>query len=513
MVLNALAGSVVPGAELLPRRAQGAENWTAGEPTAGRLGCSPRAVPTKAAAARSGLIGQAVRQDDCVQGSRRMRLADAAWLGIDRPHNRALVVAVLQLSGELDLDALRARVQERMVDPYPRFRQRVHPSMPSPRWGMLTARWQHDRTFDLGQHVVGPLCDHPCDDKALQRLAGTLLGQPLDPERPPWQMHLVRLHGGGSALVARFHHGLADGIALASVLLRLADDVAYTDPPGVRPESTQQGGRTGDKGAGVLRAAWTGARVSLSVLPTLLNLVLRMGEPPTLLRGPLGTAKSLAWTRPNDLKEVRAVARAHGASINDVLLAATAAGLRRHLQERGGTVGDLRAAVPVDLRRGTPVPADLGNTFGVVFVPLPVGEADPLRRLQLVARSTRRLKGSAQAGVTFTLLRIVGTMPKLVRELAVAVLGESASAVVTNVPGPRETLHIDGHRLDEVVFWGPQAGRISLGVSLFSYAGAVTVGVAVDSGLGIDPEGLAQQIQDELGVLRGLAEPPAAQAR
>ncbi len=446
-----------------------------------------------------------------------MRLADAAWLGIDRPHNRAIVVAVLQLSGELDLDALRVRVQERMVDPYPRFRHRVHPSLSSPRLGMLTARWQHDHAFDLREHVIAIPPDQRCDDPALQRLAGALLAQPLDPERPPWQMHLVRLHGGGSALVARFHHGLADGIALASVLLRLADDVADTRhpaaEPAVRPGSGPPRTGSGRKSSGALRGAWTGARVSISVLPTLLRLVLSRGEPPTLLRGPLGTVKSLTWTRPHDLEKVRAVARAHGVSINDVLLAATAAGLRRHLMERDSVVGDLRAAVPVDLRRGTPVPADLGNTFGVVFVPLPVGEADPLRRLQLVARSTRPLKGSAQAGATFTLLRIVGAMPKLVREVAVALLGESASAVVTNVPGPRETLHICGHRLDEVVFWGPQAGRIGLGISLFSYAGAVTVGVAVDAGLGIDPAGLAQQIEDEIGVLRDLAGSPAAQAR
>ncbi len=452
-----------------------------------------------------------------------MRLADAAWLGIDRPHNRAVVVAVLRMSGELDLDALRARVQERMVDPYPRFRHRVRPSTSSARSRtLLTARWHDDPGFDLSQHVVSALCDQPCDDKALQRLAGTLLGQPLDPERPPWQMHLVRLQGGGCAVVARFHHGLADGIALASVLLRLADEVTdrrsavAAGQPAARPASAQRGGQTGGKGPRVLRSSRTVAWVAISVLPTLLHLVhlvLSMGEPPTLLRGPLGTVKSLAWTRPHDLEEVRAVARAHGVSINDVLLAATAAGLHRHLMERDGVVGDLRAAVPVDLRRGTPVAADLGNIFGVVFVPLPVGVADPRRRLQKVARSTRRLKGSTQAGATFMLLRIVGAVPRFVREIAVALLGESASAVVTNVPGPRKTLYIDGHRLDEVVFWGPQAGRIGLGISLFSYAGAVTVGVAVDAGLGIDPAGLAQQIEDEIGVLRDLAGSPAAQAR
>ena len=227
-----------------------------------------------------------------------------------------------------------------------------------------------------------------------------------------------------------------------------------------------------------------------------------LGEPPTLLRRPLQTAKALAWTRPHDLDDVKDAARSHGVSVNDVLLAATAGGLRTHLLALGGPVADLRVLVPVDLRGGAPVPADLGNRFGIVFVTLPVGEPDAVRRLRSVAASTRRLRKSAEAGATYTLLRMVGAMPPPMRRRAVATLDESASGVVTNVPGPREPLSLAGCRVDDVVFWVPQVGRISLGVSLFSYAGTVTVGVAVDAGIGVDPAALAEAIEDEIRVLR-----------
>ncbi len=418
--------------------------------------------------------------------SQRMRFADAAWLGLDRPENRLVVTAVLRLSGVLDLGELRDLVQERMIEAHPRFRQLPRRSAVR----ALRPRWRSDPTFDVAQHVVDTTPAEPCDDAGLQRLAGELVSRALDPDRPAWQIHLVRRDGGGSALVARFHHSLADGTALASVLLRLTDSAT----PGPDPVPRRGPARS------PARRAIESSRAAVAMLATIARLLLSLGEPPTHLRGALGPDKLLALTRPHDLDGVRDLARARGVSINDVLLAATAGGLRHHLLEQGSAVADLRALVPVDLRGGQAVPADLGNLFGVVVVRLPVGRPDPVERLRAVTHRTLRRKLSAEAGGTFLLLRVVGALPHFARALAVAVLEESVSMVVTNVPGPRQQLRIGSCPIEDVAFWAPTVGRVGLGVSLFSYAGTVTVGVAVDARLGLDAVRLAEAIDDEIAI-------------
>lgn len=427
--------------------------------------------------------------------AQRMRFADAAWLDLDRPENRLVVTAVLRLSGVLDLGELRDLVQERMVRPHPRFRQ-------LPRRSAVRAqrpRWRFDPSFDLAQHVVDATPVEPCDDAGLQRLAGELVSRALDPDRPAWQIHLVRRVDGGSALVARFHHSLADGTALATVLLSLTGSAAPGTDPVPRPGPSRS----------PLRRAITGTRAAVAMLVTVTRLVLTLGEPPTNLRGSLGPDKKLALTRPHDLDDVRRVARAQGVSINDVLLAATAGGLRHHLLEQGSSVADLRVLVPVDLRGGRAVPADLGNLFGVVVLTLPVGQPDPVERLRAVTERTVRHKLAVEATGTFLLLRVVGALPRFARRLAVAVLEESVSVVVTNVPGPREALTLGACRVEDIAFWAPTVGRVGLGISLFSYAGTLTVGVAVDARLHLDAARLAAAIEDEIATVLGQAPPGA----
>jgi GNAT superfamily N-acetyltransferase len=157
--------------------------------------------------------------------------------------------------------------------------------------------------------------------------------------------------------------------------------------------------------------------------------------------------------------------------------------------------------VPVDLRRGQPVPATLGNRFGIVFVRLPVSEPDAVRRVGEVHARMRRLKGGAQAASTFALLAVVGALPCWAHRLAVRVLGAKSSAIVTNVPGPARPVYLAGSGLRRLVFWVPQAGAIGLGVSLLSYAGQVVIGVAADRNLVPDPGAFVADAEAELAEL------------
>ncbi len=191
-------------------------------------------------------------------------------------------------------------------------------------------------------------------------------------------------------------------------------------------------------------------------------------------------------------------------TINDVLLAALTGALRRYLVERGAEpVEDLRAFIPVNLRPlDEPIPRELGNRFGLVFLELPVKEEEPRRRLRELKRRMDVLKRSPEAAVTFgTAGRGGPDAHGGVEQRIVDVLGPRGTLVMTNVPGPRHPVYLAGTRLAGLMFWVPQAAKVGLGVSIFSYAGQVTVGVSVDAGLVPDPHRVVHAFQDELRTL------------
>lgn len=461
----------------------------------------------------------------------RMSNVDAAWLGMDSPDNLMMVTAVLHLDETIDRGRLTTVLQHRLVSRFPKFSMRPLPSG-SP---FEQPVWTTDPHFDLDRHVVE--AGARADDSGLEALVSDLLGQPLDMRHSPWQFHLVDVPASpgsepSSALVARLHHCLADGIALASVLLSLTDDDPHEPPDS--PAATGRPGRpSGDPRRPGLRtrvaegshdvAAVTGVdplvprsvrqavaavRFGWGVLRTGLGLLFATRDPRTRLRGRLGTRKVAAWSRQLDLAVVKRVATALDATVNDVLLAITAGAVRRHLLAHGDRAHDLRIFVPVDLRpRDEPVPVTLGNRFGIVFIKLPVAEPDPVARVRLVHERMTTVKGGAQAASTFAILAVVGAMPSWGHRLAVRVLGAKSTAVVTNVPGPREPVFLAGARLTRLVFWVPQAGSVGLGVSILSYAGEVSVGVASDQNLVPDPGEITRAVEAELHDLVRLALP------
>ncbi len=147
--------------------------------------------------------------------------------------------------------------------------------------------------------------------------------------------------------------------------------------------------------------------------------------------------------------------------------------------------------VPVNMRTESDTTA-LGNYFGLVAVLLPLGIENPVERLYEVKRRMTELKGSRQALVALGVLAAVGMAPKRVQQEILDLLASRASAVMTNVPGPQQPLHMAGARLKEVVFWVPQTGTIGMGISILSYDGGVQFGIVTDRNLIADPEPVAQ---------------------
>jgi diacylglycerol O-acyltransferase len=439
-----------------------------------------------------------------------MSAIDTAWLRMDRPANPMVIVGVMAFDRRIAFDRFQALIEARFLR-HARFRQRVVVDGDS-------AHWEEADDFDLSFHVRRIGLPRPARKPELYDLVSDLASTPLDPARPLWQFHLVDRYAGGSAWIARIHHCYADGIALVKVLLGMMDEgaaVAEAQPqPG--PEHadsllahwlapvTDTLGTTWQAGTSLVGAyfdlllhpahALDYARQGVDLAAEAARLALMPSDSPTRFKGTPTGAKRVAWSERLKLDEVKAVARATACSVNDVLLSCVAGALRAHLLDQGDPVDgtELRAMIPVNLR-GERDTSALGNYFGLVAVLLPLGIDNPVERLYEVKRRMTELKASSQALVALGLLAAVGLAPRRVQQEILDLLASRATAVMTNVPGPQQPLHLAGARLKEIVYWVPQSGTIGMGISILSYDGGVQFGIVTDRHLVADPEPVAQR--------------------
>ncbi len=435
-----------------------------------------------------------------------MSAVDSAWLRMDSPGNLLVVNAVFWTGEPADLDALRAVIGERMVDRFPRFRQRVGSS----RIPMGRAEWVDDEDFDVERHFRYVTLEPPGDEAALQAYVSSQTGIPLDPARPLWEVHFISGFGQGSATFFRIHHAIADGIALTRVMLSLTDDGPQDAFRPVRdPSSTQSLLDAAEwlvsNGLGLVRhpSRIAGlARTALKDTTRLVHLATLPTKPKSVLSGKVVETKLVTWTPPIPLADIKAIGRHAGTTVNDVLLAALAGAMGDYLEQRGTPLPDVRVMVPVNLRPlDAPLPPELGNEFGFYFVDLPTGPMTPRERLDEMHRRVEEIKGSPEALVAFGVLAGLGASPKVVEDIGVAFFGSKAAGVVTNVPGPRETVYLAGARVAGFIGWVPRAGDMGFGVSISSYAGQVTVGFSTDAELMPDPDRLKQLVLDQVALM------------
>ena len=456
---------------------------------------------------------------------------DAAWLRMEDPTNLMMVSGVITFKNVIDYEHLKAVVEHRLLT-FDRFRMRVVQS----RLPFGSSYWEVDPTFNINAHLHRIALPSPGDKAALQDMASDLMSTPLDFSKPLWQLHLIENYEGGSALMCRLHHCIADGMALVFVLLSLTDMMPGVPPPtgSSTQEDEEEDGLNGainaliQQGANTVGAVWeTTSKVASEGLEALMNpahamelalkgsdtamaagrLFLRSPDPKTLFKGKLGVSKRAAWSKPLSLRDVKAVKKVTGGTVNDVLVSAMTGGLRRYMLSKGADVEGLnfRAAVPVNLRTPEEM-GTLGNKFGIVFLSLPVGIGDPLERLHEVHNRMVELKNSKEAPVALGILSAMGMSPQELQGTLVQMFGSKSTTVMTNVPGPPMPLYMAGQKIEELMFWVPQSGRVSLGISIISYANKVFLGVASDAGLVPDPdlimEGFYAEFEDLMALVR-----------
>jgi WS/DGAT/MGAT family acyltransferase len=502
-----------------------------GQPAA-RRAVTPRSTVARVRGA-SASVQQALATTLGMEGE-RMSKVDTAWLRMDSPSNLMMIVGVWILRPGITQAALNERVRERLL-PYRRFVQTA-------REDAAGAHWTSDPDFQIERHIVThKLKRQPgqTEQDALQARVGALAMQPLDREHPLWRFELVERYDGGSALIARIHHCIADGIALISVMMSLVDGGGA--PPERKARKSGKIGLDGaedwladtlirpfgDITAKALEAAGGGAARSLSMLAApqqslsdtlgqavdiarlggqlasdLASLALMPDDSPTRLKGQPGSAKRVAWCEPIPLDEVKAIGKAMNCSVNDVLLGCVAGAIGAYLQGLGDdTRGkEIRAMVPINLR-----PMEeawkLGNRFGLVPLVLPIGVDNPIERVFAVRARMNNLKGSLQPLLTFGLLSVAGLLIKPAQDAMLSLFGRKTTAVMTNVPGPATKLKVCGSTLEQTMFWVPQTGTVGLGVSILSYGGGVQFGVIADTTLCPDPQQIIDRFEPEFARL------------
>ena len=492
-----------------------------------------------------------------------MRNVDKAWLDMDTATNRMIINGVMLFDTPIEYARFQQVLEERLVRPYRRFRQRIV-SRPGP--GGIA--WEIDPRFDIRTHVRHIALPSPGDTPTLQAFVSERLSEPFEMSRPLWRFYLIDNVDGGCAIFGRLHHCIADGIALVQVLLSLTDAQPDANaaqprrrqaapqapilPVGVEPSAPPRLPQASRLGTGVLRTpfallrgaaggatqlvksataftlqeavqsafnprhlietAYTAGLVSVMGAAILAKLLVLPTDNDSVFKGALGVRKRVVWSEPVPLDDVRAIARAAGATINDILVTAVAGALRLYMQEHGGAV-EIRAMVPVNLRDAEKPLTNLGNEFALVYLTLPLEEPDAALRLREIKRQMDMLKQSPEPLLIYEILNVIGMFPGEMAEWATTWFSTKASAVLTNVPGPRTQLYFCGQPMRRLMFWVPQTGRIGLGISIISYSGQVSLGVMLDEGLVEEPSAILVAFASELAALAAVAPAPPSAPR
>jgi diacylglycerol O-acyltransferase len=388
-------------------------------------------------------------------------------------------------TGRFRIEAVRDAIESRL-HLVPRFRQVVHVA----RGGLGGPLWVDAKAFDLNEHIrVLPLPANSCEADLLVATE-ELRRRLLEPSRPLWEMWFMPgLPNKRIAMFVRLHHCIADGMAAMatiSAFLDTATDASATSTPPWRPvpwpsarellaDNLMRHVRALAGAVSVLARPRATMRQPFAAWPAMRELLAEEPAVETSLDRMVGPDRNLALIR-STLDRVKDVAHVHDATVNDVLLAATAGGLRALLRSRGEPVEGttVRIYVPVSLRPRVRGPQQ-GNLIAQMMVPLPVGVSDPGDRLRQIAAETAERKARPRTSLG-TLFR-----GRIARRLMLkAVIRQRVNVTSASIPGPTVPLYLAGARVLEVFPVLPLIANEPLGVGALSYAGTFNIGVVAD---------------------------------
>jgi diacylglycerol O-acyltransferase len=413
---------------------------------------------------------------------------------------------VLVLDEALDASALRAHVAARL-DRAPG----MHERLVSTPLGIANPVWAPDPDFDLRRHIRASPARDPVGPAALRELVARAMERRLPRERPLWSMEVVeRLEGGGSAIVWLIHHAAADGAScmrIGEALLWGEERPRATGAAGPSRASGWHGEGAGPSRGELLRsgiadrargtrAAAAGAARALASPGGLRDAAAQVGRMPATLRrelaplpgpspfdGPLGRRRAVAWLR-RPIEELKRIehACAGRVTLNDVLLAAVAGGVRSWLVRRGEPVRPMRAKVPVSMHPAHEQPDALGNRDSFLFVDLAVNQQLPIARLRAINAETVRRKALHDPSTLYAFFNDLSHVaPPLARAASrLAMSPRSFTFTVSNVRGPASPVAVAGVPVRAFYSFAEIAPRHALRFSGLSLGTDFAIGLTSD---------------------------------
>ena len=418
-------------------------------------------------------------------------------------------------SGRFRIEEARERIAGRL-HLVPRFRKKLK-TVPL---GQGRPIWVDDEEFDLTYHVRLTALPRPGSEEQLKVLMGRLQSQVLDRRRPLWELWFVEgLEGGRVAIIQKTHHALVDGISgvdVATVLLDLEPDAPQPPGPGWQPQPAPAAARllvdsviermtVPAEMARSARAVVRGPRQVAGRALATARAVGRLGRvaPRLPFNVRIGPHRQVELVR-IDLGQVKSIRSTLGGTINDVVLAAVAGGLRHYLSVQGEAVDQLsvRALIPVSVRDESERML-LGNRVSAVVADLPVAVADPVERLRAVSAQMQDLKANRHAVGAEALVGLTNFAPPTLLDLAARLLPlqRSVNTGVTNVPGPQMPLYCMGARMLEAFPYVGVFENVALVIAVLSYDGQLGFGLSADRDAVSDLAVLAEGIEKSFAEL------------
>lgn len=416
-----------------------------------------------------------------------------------------------------DYERLVQLIRDR-INLVPRYRQRV-------RWvpgHLANPVWVDDENFDVTYHVRRSALPRPGTDDQLSELAARIMSRPLDQMRPLWEMYLVEgLEGDRFAILTKTHHAMVDGataVDIGQVILDSSPEPREVEPDTWSPDPEPS---PADLIAGAVNELARSPKALVDTVRTgLVDVQETITQVGRSLVGVTSAARTMARpagssplnvsiggarrfaTAETDLETLKRIKRAHGGTINDVVLTVLAGTLRRWLMTRAEPVTErtsVRALVPVSVRGAGD---DSGNQIAAFLCDLPVGEADPVVRLQRVRYEMETLKETGQMMGATALVGVASFTPPTVHSLGARVVSGLSrrvyNVVITNVPGPQFPLYAGGALMLAAYPVVPLARGQAVSIGLTSYDGGVFFGINADRDAMPDVAILAQCIDDSI---------------
>ena len=443
----------------------------------------------------------------------RMSPLDASFLHLEDDHSSMHIGSTAIFEGPAPTeDEFRAMVASKLPL-VPRYRQKVR-FVPLE---LGRPMWEDDPHFNICYHVRHTALPSPGGQAQLRNLIGRVMSQMLDRTKPLWEMWVVEgLEDGHWALISKTHHAMVDGVSgtdLLAVMLDSSPDPVRPAEPQWEPEAPVSNARLianalGERAVspyemlrGARRIARAPRQFATEVVETAKGMSSMIGvavpTAATSLNGAIGPHRRYSWAR-GSVSEVKSIRASLGGTLNDVVLAAISQGFRELLQSRGEQVDTVRSLVPVSVRR----PGEKGtynNRVSAMFAELPVGIEDPVERLRAVTSQLARLKDSKQAVAGDVLTGLAGFAPPVLLAVGTRVAfrapQRNINTVTTNVPGPRVQLYAACRKMLEAFPFVPLAGRVRIGIAIFSYLDTLNFGLTGDYDTTEDLDVLANGIE------------------